>query len=130
MKLGDKLILGDCPAGTGHSRKIVDHFSFLVLACIHLQRRAQSRMNGCTGVDIILHLLAHSEGLAPNTDILGEEALRTPEQQPVDEIETYALSPGWDRQGCHVGHRLPSRCDRPPVRDRSDLFSAWDRSDR
>ena len=30
-KLGDKLILGDGPASTGPSRKIVDHYPFLVL---------------------------------------------------------------------------------------------------
>ena len=29
--------------------------------------------------------------------------MRTPEQQSIDEIETYALSPGWDRNGWSRG---------------------------
>ena len=69
--------------------------------------------NGCTDVDVILHMLAHSEGLLqPPHRHLGDvlthgtssgEALRTPEQQPTDEIETHALSPGWDRNGWSRG---------------------------
>ena len=41
--LGDRLILGCGPATTGLSRKIVDHYSFLVLALFHLQSRTWSR---------------------------------------------------------------------------------------
>ena len=43
VKLEDKPILGDGPVGIGHSRKIVDHHSFLDLARIHLHRRTQSK---------------------------------------------------------------------------------------
>ena len=39
VKLGDKLSLGDGPASTGPSRKIVDHYSFLVFALFHLKSR-------------------------------------------------------------------------------------------
>ena len=58
----------------------------------------------------------------------------TPEHQPVDQIETYAFRPGWDRDMAqrfgHVGHRLPPRFDGPPVPGRAGLCTAWDRSCR
>ena len=52
-----------------------------------------------------------------------------PEQQPVDDVETYALSSGWGPQRL-VTWVTAFLLDRPPVRDRSDWFTAWDRSHR
>ena len=43
VKLEDKPILGDGPVGTGPSSKIMDHYSFLDLARIHLHGRTQSQ---------------------------------------------------------------------------------------
>ena len=43
VELKDKPSHGDDPAGTGPSRKIVDHYSFLDLTRIHFHRRTQSR---------------------------------------------------------------------------------------
>ena len=71
----------------------------------------------------------HLEDVFDAQYLCGEEVLRTPEQQPTDEIETYALSPGWDRNGWSRG--LPpflQHFDRPLVYDQSEFFTAWDRS--
>ena len=46
-------------------------------------------------------------------------SLKMAEHQPDDEFETYTFSLGWNTDMtqtiCHVGHRLPSRVDKPPV---------------
>ena len=115
-------------------------------------------MNGYIVADIVLLLPEHSEGLVwPltqtswgrfGTPLLERRSMNgvravyrttmslnmaTPEHQPVDEIETYVFS--WLGHGHgatvgHVGHRFPSRSDRPPVPGRAGLFTAWGRSCR
>ena len=45
--------------------KIVDHYSFLVLALFSLTKSYIVRKNGCTDVDVILLLLAHTGAYDP-----------------------------------------------------------------
>ena len=71
VKLDDKPILGDGPAGTWTAEKlwITSRFwTFPVLTFIVVRSLV---MSGCTDIDVILHVLVHSEGLVQlPTDIL------------------------------------------------------------
>ena len=63
VKWDDKPILGDGPAGTGIAKKLWISTRFWTWAVFTFIVVRSIVMNSCTDVDVILHLLAHSEGL-------------------------------------------------------------------
>ena len=64
MKLDEKPTLGDGPAGTWPAKEkkwiITRFWTWPVFTFIVVRSLV---MSGCTDIDVILHVLAHSEGL-------------------------------------------------------------------